>query len=112
MTIAPIKAPSNVAGSAEFTAERQARYETLVMPHLDRLLGFASRRTAAIGDAEDAIQDMCMRAWLAFDELRDSARVRPWLYRILRTVLSDALERSGRRSRLVQIGRASCRERV
>lgn len=105
MTIAPIKAPSNVAGSAEFTAERQARYETLVMPHLDRLLGFASRRTAAIGDAEDAIQDMCMRAWLAFDELRDSARVRPWLYRILRTVLSDALERSGRRSRLVPMSR-------
>jgi RNA polymerase sigma-70 factor, ECF subfamily len=93
------------APSAESTAERQARYETLVMPHLDRLLGFAARRTPSIGDAEDAIQDMSMRAWLAFDELRDAASVRPWLFRILRTVLSDSLERSGRRNRLVPMSR-------
>ncbi len=91
--------------TADPIAERQARYEALVMPHLDRLLGFASRRTASIGDAEDAVQEMSIRAWVAFDELRDSASVRPWLFRILRTVLSDALERSSRRSRLVPMSR-------
>ncbi len=89
----------------ESAVERQARYETLVLPHLDRLLGFAARRTAALGDAEDAIQDMCMRAWLAFDDLQDAASVRAWLFRILRTVLSDNLDRSGRRSRLVPMTR-------
>ncbi len=46
-----------------------------------------------------------MRAWLAFDELRDPSRVRPWLFRILRTVLSDSLTRSGRRARLVPMSR-------
>lgn len=86
-------------------SERQSRYETLVLPHLDRLLGFAARRTPELGDAEDAIQDMCMRAWLAFDDLQDAARVRQWLFRILRTVLSDSLERSGRRNRLVPMTR-------
>ncbi len=91
--------------NAEQTAERQARYDGVVLPHLDRLLGFAVRRTPAIGDAEDAIQDMCMRAWLAFDDLQDVSRVRPWLFRILRTVLSDGLERDGRRSRLVPMSR-------
>lgn len=89
----------------ESASDRQARYEALVLPHLDRLLGFAARRTAAIGDAEDALQDMCMRAWLGFDDLQDATRVRPWLFRILRTVLSDALERSGRRNRLVPMSR-------
>lgn len=89
----------------ESSQDRQARYEALVLPHLDRLLGFAARRTASLGDAEDAVQDMCMRAWLSFDELRDVASVRPWLFRILRTVLSDALSRSGRRSRLVPMSR-------
>ena len=89
----------------EPAGDRQARYEALVLPHLDRLLGFAARRTAALGDAEDAVQDMCMRAWLAFDELRDAASVRPWLFRILRTVLSDALSRTGRRNRLVPMTR-------
>jgi RNA polymerase sigma-70 factor (ECF subfamily) len=82
-----------------------ARYQTLVTPHLDALLAFAARRTPARPEAEDAVQEACTRAWLAFAELRDDARVRPWLYRILRSVLSDARERSGRRQRLVSITR-------
>lgn len=86
-------------------ADRQARFHTLVLPHLDRLLGFAQRRTEGHGDAEDAVQDACMRAWSAFDELRDESRVRAWLYRILRTVLSDAFEKEGRRRQLVSITR-------
>ncbi|MBL0171467.1 MAG: sigma-70 family RNA polymerase sigma factor [Gemmatimonadaceae bacterium] len=89
----------------ESAAERQVRYESLVLPHLDRLLGFAVRRTPDLGDAEDAVQDMCMRAWMAFDDLKDATSVRPWLFRILRTVLSDSLERSGRRNRLVPMSR-------
>lgn len=86
-------------------ALRQQRYEDLVRPHLDRLLGFAARRTVSFSDAEDAVQDMCVRAWSAFDELRDPARVRPWLFSILRSVLSDTFDRTGRRSRLVPLSR-------
>lgn len=84
---------------------RHARYEALVIPHLDRLLGFARRRTASLEDAEDAVQEACARAWLAFDDLRDEARVRPWLYQILASVLAAAAERSGRRRQLVSITR-------
>ena len=86
-------------------ADRQARFQTLVLPHLDRLSGFARRRTGSIGDAEDVVQDACMRAWGAFDELRDETRVRAWLYRIVRTVLSDSLKKEGRRRQLVSITR-------
>ena len=84
---------------------RQARFHALVLPHLDRLLGFAKRRTDATGDAEDAVQDACLRAWGAFGDLRDESRVRAWLFRILRTVLSDAFEKEGRRRQLVSITR-------
>jgi RNA polymerase sigma-70 factor (ECF subfamily) len=77
----------------------------LVLPHLDRLLAFAVRRTGTRADAEDAVQDACVRAWLAFDDLRDTSRVRAWLYRILRTVLIEAGERSTRRRQLVSITR-------
>src|ERR671915_1790229 len=85
--------------------DRQARFDALVLPHLDRLLAFAARRTAALADAEDAVQDACVRAWLAFDDLRDTARVRAWLYRILRTVLSEAQNRGARRRQIVSITR-------
>ena len=78
----------------------QHRFQGLVEPHLGSLLGFARRRTTTLSDAEDAVQEACLRAWQAFGELRDDAKMRAWLYRILRTVLSDGLDRDGRRLRL------------
>lgn len=85
--------------------ELQGRFHALVLPHLDAMLAFARRRTACLSDAEDAVQEVCVRAWTAFAGLRDAAKVRPWLYRILRVVLSDALARDGRRRQLVSITR-------
>ena len=80
--------------------EVQRRFQALVEPHLGALLRFAGRRTATLSDAEDALQETCLRAWMAFADLREVAKVRAWLYRILRTVLSDGLVRDTRRLRL------------
>lgn len=85
--------------------DQQARFQALVIPHLDRLLRFAQRRSASPVDAEDAVQDACVKAWLSFADLRDAGKVRPWLYRILRSVLSDVNEKSDRRRQLVDITR-------
>ena len=86
-------------------ADAYVRFDAIVLPHLDRLLAFAGRRTDSLADAEDVVQEVCSRAWVGFGELRDPAAVRPWLYRILRTVLSDSYEKIGRRRRLVSITR-------
>jgi RNA polymerase sigma-70 factor (ECF subfamily) len=94
-----------VPPNPEQPTERQARFDALVLPHLDRLLAFAVRRTDVRADAEDLVQEACVRAWLGFDDLRDTRRMRAWLYRILRTVLSETQERSGRRRQLVSITR-------
>jgi RNA polymerase sigma-70 factor, ECF subfamily len=85
--------------------DQQERFQLLVLPHLDKLMRFAQRRTSATSDAEDAVQDTCVKAWLSFDDLRDSSKVRPWLYRILRSVLSDASDKLDRRRQLVDITR-------
>jgi RNA polymerase sigma-70 factor (ECF subfamily) len=94
----PVATPDHVA-------LQHARFNALVVPQLDRLLDFARRRTDELGDAEDAVQETCIRAWGAMTELRDDALVRPWLYRILRNVLFDVFEKSGRRRSLVPISR-------
>ena len=86
-------------------ATQHARFDALVLPHLDRLLGFARRRTRDVEDAEDAVQEACVRAWAHFGDLREDAFARPWLYRILRSVLSDTFEKAGRRAQLVAITR-------
>lgn len=89
----------------EQLAERQTRFDALVLPHLDRLLDFAVRRTESRPDAEDAVQDACVRAWVAFDELREQTAVRAWLYQILRAVLAESGERTARRRQLIDITR-------
>ena len=86
-------------------SDRHARFDALVLPHLDRLLAFAARRTNVRADAEDAVQEACARAWLGLDDLRDPTKVRAWLYRILRGVLSETEERTARRRQLVSITR-------
>src|ERR1035437_4438188 len=93
------------APSPDSLNEMHARFNALVLPHLDRLLGFARRRTGEAEDAADAVQEACVRAWLGFGDLRDESLVRPWLYRILRSVLSDSPEKNGRRRELVPISR-------
>ena len=95
----------SVTPSASTLDDQHARFQALVLPHLDRLLRFAQRRTASTGDAEDAVQDTCVKAWISFDDLRDAEKARPWLYRILRSVLSDVSEKSDRRRQLVDITR-------
>lgn len=91
--------------AASHIDDQQARFQALVIPHLDRLLRFAQRRSASSVDAEDAVQDACVKAWLSFADLRDAGKVRPWLYRILRSVLSDVSEKTDRRRQLVDISR-------
>jgi RNA polymerase sigma-70 factor (ECF subfamily) len=72
----------------------------LVEPHLGRLLQFALRRVRNPADAEDVVQEACTRAWVGFADLRDEGRALPWLYRILRSSLSDFHEKLDRREQL------------
>ncbi|MEO7359960.1 MAG: sigma-70 family RNA polymerase sigma factor [Gemmatimonadaceae bacterium] len=95
--------PSTTPDAPLATAE--ARFHVLVLPHLDRMLGFAKRRTPSASDAEDAVQEACVRAWCCLDGLRDDTKSRAWLYRILRGVLSDAGEKISRRTALVSLTR-------
>jgi RNA polymerase sigma-70 factor (ECF subfamily) len=91
--------------SAPPAVDLRPRFEAVILPHLDRLLAFAVRRCDSVADAEDAVQEACIRAWIGFADLRDDSSARAWIYRILRTVLSDAREKTGRRQQLVYITR-------
>jgi RNA polymerase sigma-70 factor, ECF subfamily len=78
----------------------QARFEALVEPQLSQLLRFAHRRLRNLADAEDVVQEACTRAWVAFTDLRDDSLILPWLYRILRSTLSDHFAKQTRREEL------------
>ena len=84
----------------EHICASQDRFQELVQPHLGRLVSFAYRRLENAADAEDVVQDACTRAWLAFAQLRDESLTLPWLYRILRSTLSDFVDKRSRREQI------------
>jgi RNA polymerase sigma-70 factor, ECF subfamily len=65
------------------SAERPLEFEDVVRPHLDYLYGLAMRLCGNLAGAEDLVQDTLVRAFRGFARLRNRARPRLWLMRIL-----------------------------
>jgi len=60
----------------------RARYEALVLPHIDAAYNLARWLTRNDHDADDVLQEAMLRAYRHFDGLRGEAR--PWLLAIVR----------------------------
>ncbi len=50
---------------------------------------YIARRVGNHQDAEDLLQDVFLRAYVALDGVEDKRRVRPWLYRIASNATAD-----------------------
>ncbi len=81
---------------------RCARFQSCTLPHLDRLLMQASRWGDG-QEAEDYVQETYIRAWAAFDQLRNTNAAFAWLCQILRTVAFERRRTRARRQDLVFI---------
>jgi RNA polymerase sigma-70 factor (ECF subfamily) len=82
---------------------RNERFESEALPHLRSLYGTAYRMTRNAHDAEDLVQETCLRAVRAFDRYEPGTNIRAWLYTILHRVRTDALRRAGRSPRLDEL---------
>src|SRR5579871_5105528 len=58
-------------------------FEQLALAHLDPLYSAALRLTKNDRDAEDLVQDTCMRAYRFFDKFERGTNIRAWLFKIL-----------------------------
>jgi RNA polymerase sigma-70 factor, ECF subfamily len=79
---------------------RSRGFEDVVLPHLDAAYNYARWLTRNDGEAEDVVQDACVRAMRFFPSLRDGD-ARPWLLAIVRNAwYSRAARRAGSLERL------------
>ena len=67
-------------------------FEEIVLPHLDAAFNYARWLTRNDADAEDVIQDACVRAVRFFPSLRDDD-ARGWLFAIVRNTWYSRLSR-------------------
>lgn len=59
-------------------------------PHFDALYAAARRMTLSAADAEDLVQEVCLKAFLKLDELEAMAYQRAWLLRVLYNQFVDS----------------------
>ncbi|MBI1220835.1 MAG: sigma-70 family RNA polymerase sigma factor [Rhodobacteraceae bacterium] len=65
-------------------------------------LGFLTKRLGNRADAEDVLQEFCVRVLARRDQLREVERMDAWLYAVLRSALTDHYRRTARRGRLTE----------
>ncbi|MBN1239813.1 MAG: RNA polymerase sigma factor [Gammaproteobacteria bacterium] len=69
------------------------RFETLVGRHYDLLYRTAYRFTRSVHDAEDLVQEVCIRAYPRLDELETLDQPHSWLLCVMRRLFIDQLRR-------------------
>jgi len=91
--------PVEMAENAAQWPQTVAQFEALVEAVQHELVHFAFCRLRSLPDAEDAVQDVLIRAYL--DRARHSAvtRVRAYLYRMVANRCTDLLRERQRRER-------------
>jgi RNA polymerase sigma-70 factor, ECF subfamily len=73
-----------VGGEVETAKVR--RFEERVLVHVHDLYRAALRLTGQAPDAEDLVQETCLRAFQALDQLRHPGAAKVWVFSILRSV--------------------------
>lgn len=59
------------------------RFESLLRPHFDGLYAAARRMTLVQADAEDLVQEVCLKAFLKIDQFEEVTYPRAWLLKML-----------------------------
>lgn len=71
-----------------------AELSAVLDEHYERLRRFVRSRVSNPEEADDLVQEICLRAVRNVDSIRDGARVESWLYQIARNAIIDHYRRS------------------
>ncbi len=71
----------------------EAAFRALVAPHRGPLQRHCLRMLGSIHDAEDAMQEVMLRAWRALASFEGRCSLRSWLYRIATNICLTALDK-------------------
>lgn len=70
------------------------RFSILIEPHLDALFRAAYRLTRNRQDAEDLVQETCVRAYERLAGLQDDRPAKSWLLRVMHNLFVDGVRRA------------------
>ena len=76
--------------------DRSREFEAVALVHLDALYQFALRLTHNRSEAEDLVQETCLRAFRSFHRFNPGTNCRAWLFTILRNTFLNRIRQAGR----------------
>lgn len=82
----------------------RAELEREIESHRRELTGYCYRMLGSSFEAEDAVQEVMVRAWRSLDSWEGRSSLRSWLYRIAHNACIDMLRGPQRRARPVDLG--------
>lgn len=71
-----------------------AEFSEVLEVHYERLRRFVRSRVSNPEEADDLVQEICLRAVSKIDTIRDESRVESWLYQIARNAIVDHYRRA------------------
>ncbi len=80
----------------------KAEFEDLALAHLEPLYSAALRLTKNERDAEDLVQDTCMRAYRFFDKFERGTNIKAWLFKILTNTFINRYRRKVKERTVVE----------
>lgn len=101
MTASALRAAPRISGPRGIMdpARKQALFEQTVLPHLNAAFNLARWLIRNSHDAEDAVQEACLKAFHSFETFQggDSGDGRAWLLAVVRNTCFTFLSRKGNR---------------
>jgi RNA polymerase sigma-70 factor, ECF subfamily len=76
--------------------DRTREFEAVALVHLDALYRNALRLTQNRSEAEDLVQETCLRAFRSFHRFNPGTNCRAWLFTILRNAFLNRIRQAGR----------------
>jgi RNA polymerase sigma-70 factor (ECF subfamily) len=76
--------------------DRSREFEEVALVHLDALYRSALRLTHNRSEAEDLVQETCLRAFRSFHRFNPGTNCRAWLFTILRNAFLNRIRQAGR----------------
>ena len=71
-----------------------AEFSVVLEQHYERLRRFVRSRVSNPEEADDIVQEVCLRAVRKIDTIRDETRVESWLFQIARNAIIDHYRRT------------------
>jgi RNA polymerase sigma-70 factor, ECF subfamily len=93
LAVCKVESPSARMPMATPNAGTTGRFEQTVMPHLDAAYNLARWLVRNTHDAEDVVQEACLRAFKFFGGFQ-GGDARPWLLKIVRNTSYSFLEKN------------------